>query len=71
MYLVTLHHWFLLGHGESQVVVGHLDLVLGLQVSHPVGADAIDGDDDVTLSQVSQRRLAAGSDLCRHKDGDI
>ena len=53
----------LLGHGERQVVVGHLDLVLRLQVSHPVGADAIDGDDDITLHQVSLRRLAARSDL--------
>lgn len=58
----------LLAHGEGQVVVGHLDLVLGLQVSHPLRADAIDGDDDVTLDQVTLRRLAARSDLCRHRD---
>lgn len=54
---------FSLAHGERQVVVGHLDLVLGLQVSHPLGADAVDGHDDVTLHQVNLRRLTARSDL--------
>jgi len=57
-----------LGHGERQVVGSHLDLVLGLQVSHPVGADAVDGHDDVALDQVTQRRLAARSDLSGHGD---
>lgn len=44
-------------------MTGHLDLVLGLQVRHPIGADAIDGDDDVALDQVPLRCFATGSDL--------
>ena len=42
---------------------GGLDFVLGLQVRHPLGADPIDGRDDVTLSQGAARRLAARSYL--------
>lgn len=61
----------LLAHGESQVVVGHLDLVLGLQVSHPLGADAVNGHDDITLHQVALRRLAARRDLSKHKHKDF
>lgn len=57
---------FSLAHGERQVVVGHLDLVLGLQVSHALGADAVDGHDDVTLHQVTLCRLAARGDLAEH-----
>ena len=40
------------GHSEGQVK-GTLDLVLGLQVSHSVRADPIDGHDDVALGQVA------------------
>lgn len=65
MYFVLSHHRFLLGHGECQAVHGHLNLVLGLQVSHPIGADAIDGDDDVALDQVPLRCFATGSDLLK------
>lgn len=49
----------LLHHGECQFVCGRLDLVLGLQVRHPFGADPIDGRDDVTLGQAAAHRLAA------------
>lgn len=49
----------LLHHGECQFVRGRLDLVLGLQVRHPFGADPIDGRDDVTLGQAAANRLAA------------
>lgn len=56
-----------LGHGERQVVVSHLDLVLGLQVGHPVGAHAVYGDDDVTLHQVTLRRFASRGDLSKHR----
>lgn len=59
-------HGSSLGHGQRQVVVRHLDLVLSLQVSHPVSADAIDGHDDITLDQVTLRCLASWSDLSTH-----
>lgn len=53
----------LLHHGERQFVRGRLDLVLGLQVRHPLGADPVDGRDDVTLGQAAAHRLAARSYL--------
>lgn len=53
----------LLGHGECQVVIGHLDLVLSLQMSHSLCADAIDGNDDIALDQVALSGLTAWSDL--------
>lgn len=49
-------------------MIGHLDLVLSLQVGHAFGADAVDGDDDVALDKVAQCRLTARSNLCEHKD---
>lgn len=52
-----------LAHGQRQVVSGHLDLVLSLQVSHPVCADAIDGDNEVAWDEVNLRGFAARSDL--------
>lgn len=60
--------WSSLGHGERQAVVRHLDLVLGLQVGHPLGADAVDGHDDVALDQVPLRRLAARRDLSQQTE---
>lgn len=53
----------LLHHGERQFVGGRLDLVLGLQVRHPLGADPINGRDDVTLGQAAAHCLAARSYL--------
>jgi len=50
-------------HGEGQLVVGALDLVLGLQVRHALGAQAVDGRDDVALGQAAPRRQAAGGYL--------
>lgn len=49
-------------------MVRHLYLVLGLQVGHPLGADAVDGHDDVTLDQVPLRRLAARRDLSQQRE---
>lgn len=61
-------NWNVLGHGERQVVIGHLDFVLGFQVSHPLRADAINGNNDITLDQVTLRRFAAWSDLFKHNN---
>lgn len=56
---------YLLQHGEWQFVGGTLDLVLGLQVRHPLGADPVDGWDDVALGQAAPHCLAARSYLWR------
>lgn len=55
----------LLQHGEWQFVGGRLDLVLGLQVCHPLGADPVDGWDDVALGQAPAHCLAARGYLWR------
>lgn len=62
-------HQLLLGHGECQIVVGHLDLVLGIQVGHALRAHAVDGHNDVSLNQVGLRRLAARRDLDKNQHG--
>lgn len=53
----------LLLHWEGEFGGGRLDLVLGLQVRHPLGADPINSWDDVTLGQAASRCLAARSYL--------
>lgn len=53
----------LLHHAECELVGGRLDLVLGLQVGHALGADPVDGRDDVTLGQAAVHGLAAWSYL--------
>lgn len=52
-----------LAHGQRKVVSGHLDLVLSLQVCHPICADAIDGNNEVTWHKVNLRGFAARRDL--------
>lgn len=54
----------LLDHAEGELVGGRLDLVLGLQVGHALGADPVDGGDDVPLGQAAVDGLAAWSYLC-------
>lgn len=53
----------LLLQGETQVVAGRLDLVLGLQVGHGVCVDAVNGHHKVTLAELGLRGLAAWCDL--------
>lgn len=59
----------LLLHGECQLAGGRLDLVLRLHVRHPLGAEPIDGGDDVTLSQAAAHRLAPWGYLRRGQGG--
>ena len=61
---------WLLVHGEHQFAGGFLDLVLGLQVRHPIGADAVDGGDDVALSQTAPGCLAPCSYLGGERQGE-
>ena len=71
MWLWCKRAGYLLQHGEWQFVGGTLDLVLGLQVRHPLGADPVDGWDDVALGQAASHRLAARSYLWRGSTGKV
>ena len=53
-------------HGECQLAAGGLDLVLGLQVVHAVGGDAVDGQDQVSHSHASLGCLASVVELGEH-----
>lgn len=53
----------LLLQGETQVVAGRLDLVLGLQMGHGICVDAVDGHHEVTLAELGLGCLASWSDL--------
>lgn len=57
--------------GEDELVDGVFDLVLGLTVHHVLCRDALDGQDDITRTQVGHRRLTARSDLPRERENEI
>ena len=50
-------HVILLLQCEVEVPSARFDLVLGLQVVHPIGGDAVDGQHHIAHGDVCLRRL--------------